>query len=30
MRGALEFATRDPELSDWLVHQREFSEILTE
>jgi hypothetical protein len=29
-RKALELAARDPELSDWLVHQRELDEILTE
>ena len=30
MSEALEFAARDPELSDWLVHLREFDEIFTE
>ena len=30
MREALEFAARDPELSDWLVRLREFDEIFTE
>lgn len=30
MREALELAGRDPELSDWLVHLREFDEIFTE
>jgi hypothetical protein len=30
MREALEFAARDPELSDWLVNLREFDEIFTE
>jgi hypothetical protein len=29
-REPLELAASDPELSDWLVHQREFDEILTE
>ena len=30
LREALELATRDPELGDWLVRQQEFDEILIE